>query len=221
MAESFGIPTGDGAARTYFNNTATIIAADPGRYLLQATDAASLTTAAQNYSAAYDLAEAKPTRTELTILAKDEQRDGCEALFRLYLIQIKYNGGISSTDKAAIGVAPPNPTRTSRNVPAEQPVLGILGSLTGSQTLTYTVPGQEGRAKPFGAQTLELRVNIDETAGGEPETAKPVGLFSKNPIGVAFDPEHNKKVATYWARWANVRGQVGPWSNPVSMTIAA
>ena len=38
---------------------------------------------------------------------------------------------------------------------------------------------------------------------------------------LAKKAKDNKKIATYWGRWANSKGQVGPWSLPVSMTIAA
>jgi len=77
------------------------------------------------------------------------------------------------------------------------------------------------KAKPFGAQTVELRVAVTEDGTSDVNLARTYGLFSKNPIGVAFEHADNQKTATYWARWANVRGQAGPWSIPVSMTIAA
>ena len=51
--------------------------------------------------------------------------------------------------------------------------------------------------------------------------ARSIGLYTKNPIGVAFDEADNTKIATYWGRWANSKGQYGPWSSAVSMTIAA
>jgi hypothetical protein len=216
-----GVPTQDGAAKTYFNAYAAKVALDPGKYFLSNADSAAISAAAASYSAAYDAAVAPGEKSELKTIAKDESRNSCEALIRLYSIQIKYNMGISTDDKAALGISQPNPTRTSRDVPPTQVQLGILGSLTGSQTLTYRAPESEGKAKPFGAQTVELRVAIDDEAVTDVNLAKNVGLFSRNPIGVAFEAADNKKVATYWARWANVRGQVGPWSIPVSMTIAA
>jgi hypothetical protein len=216
-----GVPSQDGTARDYFNAYAAKVALDPGKYFLSNADSAAISAAAGSYSAAYDAAVAPGEKSEIKTIAKDESRNSCEALVRLYSIQIKYNMGISTDDKAALGITQPNPSRTPRNVPATQVQLGILGSLTGSQTLTFRAADTEGKAKPFGAQTVELRVAIDEDAATDVNLAKPVGLFSRNPIGVAFDPGDNKKTATYWARWANVRGQVGPWSVPVSMTIAA
>jgi hypothetical protein len=217
-----GIPRSDALARNYINDYATTVAADPAKYGLSSADSSAITLAAQTYSACYTLATTPATRTELTIIAKDEARNAAEALIRLYSIQIKYNAGISTEDKAAIGISQPNPSRTRRNVSDTLPILAIIGALQGSQTLRFsdsTTP--DSRAKPFGAQMLELRVNVAETAGGEAEEARPCGIYSTNPIGVPFAPADNKKIATYWGRWANTRGQFGPWSLPVSMTIAA
>ena len=56
---------------------------------------------------------------------------------------------------------------------------------------------------------------------GDPEQAQFYGAFKKNPVAVGFDPADDGKVATYFARRASRRGDVGPWSLPVSMRIAA
>lgn len=221
MAESFGIPSEDGAARTYFNHFASYVSANLGVYFLSAADGAALTLAAQNYNDAFVLAEAEPTRNKLTVIQKDETRNACEALVRLYSMQIKYNAGISTEDKAAIGISQPNPTRTSVNVPSTLVELGIVGALQGSHTLTYKDSTTQQRAKPFGAALVELWCAVAETAGADVNLARPCGLFTKNPIGIAFEPADNKKVATYWGRWVSRKGQFGPWSIPVSMTIAA
>ena len=47
------------------------------------------------------------------------------------------------------------------------------------------------------------------------------GKFTRNPIEVAFDETKDGKNATYRARWASQRGEVGPWSVPVTFRIAA
>jgi hypothetical protein len=40
-------------------------------------------------------------------------------------------------------------------------------------------------------------------------------------MDVDFQPEHDGKVATYFACWSGRRGETGPWSASVSMRIAA
>jgi hypothetical protein len=41
------------------------------------------------------------------------------------------------------------------------------------------------------------------------DLARPCGLYSKNPIGVAFTEDGQQKVATYWGRWAIPRASSG------------
>ncbi len=55
--------------------------------------------------------------------------------------------------------------------------------------------------------------NVDETSF--------YFAFRKNPIASAFDHADDGKCATYFARWADAKGQVGPWSMPVNLRIAA
>jgi hypothetical protein len=52
--------------------------------------------------------------------------------------------------------------------------------------------------------------------------AKFSGIPARNLFGLAFEPQYRGKSATYWGRWIG-RGnqQVGRWSLPLSMTIAA
>ena len=59
-----------------------------------------------------------------------------------------------------------------------------------------------------------------------PAAADQIGVnkfakFTRNPIVVPFAEADDGKIATYYGRWASVRGEVGPWSLPVSMRIAA
>jgi hypothetical protein len=217
----FGIPNADELAKAYFKRFAERLSEDPGAYFQSVADAAAITLASNNFSAALDVASDPLTRTSAKVLLKDEMRNACEALIRLYSIQIKYNQAISSEMKAYLGIAQPNSSRQQRNVPATFVDLAVKGALLGSHTVTYTDSMTGKKSKPFGAQTVELIVAISDEPVSDPGLGKTYGIFSRNPIGVAFEHADNTKVATYWARWANVRGQAGPWSNPVSLTIAA
>jgi hypothetical protein len=54
-----------------------------------------------------------------------------------------------------------------------------------------------------------------------PANARLIGDYTRNPVVVAFEHRADGKKATYFARWKGSRGDVGPWSTPVSMRIAA
>lgn len=45
--------------------------------------------------------------------------------------------------------------------------------------------------------------------------------FTRTPFEVKFEHADSGKYCTYFARWISRRGEVGNWSVPVKMRIAA
>ena len=197
------------------------ISADAAKYMMTPAEAASVQDVVDSFVEALLVATTEATRTKGTVAAKDDARSICESLCRQYAMFIKENTGITDQDKIDIGVRPINPNREPIDCPTTPPLLNILGNLPGTQTIRYadtTTP--DSRAKPFGASELQLFLAIADDEAPL-SAAQFYGKFTRNPIEVEFDETADKKVATYYARWASVRGDVGPWSLPVTMTIAA
>jgi hypothetical protein len=221
MADSY-IPPEDAAALVWMQNFGAILTATPALYALTSADAAAVTSAVNAFDAAYTISQNPSTRTEVTVAAKNDARAAAEAICRQYAITIKYNAGITDPDKIAIGVRPVNNERNPINVPDSSPLLNVLGATPGSQTVRYSDTNTpDSAAKPFGATALQVFLAVTTAAVDDPSEAEFYGAFTKNPIGVGFDEADDGKVATYFARWQNRRGDVGPWSLPVSMRIAA
>lgn len=223
MAEGF-IPAQDSAALAWMQVFAGGITANPSLYLLTAVDATAITAAVDLFATALAVVQDPAQNTVVTVAAKDDARTSAEQICRLYAALIKPNAGISDPDKLAIGVPPVNNDRTPINVPSTSPLLNVIASTPGSQTLRYsdTFTPDSG-AKPFGADTLQLFVGVEaaDVIVTNPEDADFYGAFTKNPIGVAFVAADNGKQATYYARWAGKNGEVGPWSAPATLAIAA
>ena len=218
----YGIPAGDFEAEVYMRTFAETIAANYAAYAMSLADSQALSLATGNFTSAWTAYKTPTTTGPLALTLKNETRNAAEALVRLHSIQVKYNAGISTILKDAIGVRQPNNSRTPNDEPTTLPVLSIVGALPGSQTLRFTdsiTPTR--RAKPPGVSLMELWVAIGADEAEDRTTARSIGLFTKNPIGIAFEEADNQKIATYWGRWANSKGQYGPWSAKVAMTIAA
>lgn len=221
MADGY-IPAEDANALVWMQVFAAGITASPALYALTVADALAISRAVDKFDAAYIVAIDPATRTAVTVAAKDDARTSAEQVCRQFATLIKYNAGISDPDKIAIGVRPVNPDRDPINVPDTSPLLNIIGCTPGSQTVRYADTNTpDSGAKPFGASNMQLFVAVDDVPITDPEAALFHGAFTKNPIGVGFTAADDGKMATYFARWASRKGEVGPWSLPVSMRIAA
>lgn len=216
------IPSSDAGALLWLQAFSGGISADPATYMLSSADAANIQEVVEAYALALSVATSELTRSKPTIIQKNQAKSVAIELCRSYAQQIKMNAGVDDADKVAIGVRPINTTRTPIPAPGTLPVLNIVGGTPGSQTLRYADSmDPTRRAKPFGVENIQLYVAIGDEPVASPDQAEYHGAFTKNPIGVAFSPADNQKVATYFARWADRQGRVGPWSLPASMAIAA
>ena len=221
MAEGY-IPAQDANALLWMEAFAGGISANPALYGLTVGDAAAIQGAVDSFGSALSVATAPSTRTAVTVSDKDNFRSSAEQICRQFAIQIKYNDGITDGDKIAIGVRPVNNDREPINVPTTSPLLSIIAATPGAHTVRYSdTLTPDSAAKPFGAASLQLFVAIGDAEVTDPAQASFVGAFTKNPIGVDFSAPDDGKEATYFARWASLKGDVGPWSLPISMRIAA
>jgi hypothetical protein len=216
------LPDSDAASRDWMNTFAAGITASPATYGLSGADANAIQAAVDAYDAAYLLAVDPATRTAVTVNEKDTARNAAEQICRQYALIIKHDAGVTDADKIAIGVRPVNDQRDPIEVPQTSPVLAVIAATPGVHTLRYADSmTPDSPAKPFGASELQLFVFVGAAIATDPAQAKFVGKFTKNPVSVSFDAEDNGKQATYFARWASRRGDVGPWSAPATLAIAA
>ncbi|HEY8668965.1 MAG TPA: hypothetical protein VIL86_20115 [Tepidisphaeraceae bacterium] len=216
------IPPGQAAALAWMETFAAGVATAPATYHLTVPRAAAITAAVDAFAAAYVLALSPASRTAVTVLVKDELRISAEGLCRQVAGEIKIDAAIADSDKIAIGVKPPNRTRTPIQVPETSPLLNIVAATPGVQELRYHDASAPTRAaKPRGAAQLQLFCAVGAAPLAHPRAADFRGAFTRNPVTVKFGAGDAGKVATYFARWSTARGATGPWSLPVSMHIAA
>jgi hypothetical protein len=216
------IPTTDLAALNWMQAFASGIASDAAAYQLSGPDVTTINNAVDAYQAALAISSDPSTRTAGTIATKSAARRSATGICRQYAIGIKNNAGISDANKIDIGVRPVNTSRTPVNVPASSPLVNVLGATPGSQTVRYADSNTPASpAKPAGAVQLQLFLAVAAAPATDPAASQLYGSFTKNPIGVEFNHADDGKVATYFARWVSLRGDVGPWSDPVSFRIAA
>lgn len=216
----------DQALVTWSLNFSTVLTAAPATYGTDAPTAVAVAAAQLAYSDAYDLAGVvgrvainpagytKPNRAALYAA-----RAAMLAIVRPLASQIQTDLAISDEDKLLIGVQPKNFNRTPTYAPATAPVLAFLGATTGVHRLTFAdelTPSK--KLMPIGSVGIDVYVGV----GVAPVPLADCSFsqrYSRWPIVVTFDPGDAGKTATYFARWAGRRGDVGPWSPVASAVI--
>jgi hypothetical protein len=216
------IPTKDGEAVGWMRAFAAGIAADPLGYNVLPPDSAEITAAVEAFAAALAVSSNAKTRTKGAVATKNEQRRATERVVRRFAVLIKANADIPDTAKIAIGVRPVNHNRTRINVPTTSPALSVLAATNGMHHLHFADSEALGRrAKPTGATSLQLFVHVGDEPDADPSRASFYRAFTKRLFTVEFEHADSGKCATYFGRWASRRGEVGPWSLPVHMRVAA
>jgi hypothetical protein len=221
MATSF-IPSREAEMDNWINNFKTLIAAGPATYGLTAPEAASITAAYNAWHAAYLAATNPTTRTKATVATKNEQKMNVLLVVRGFAATIQANKAVGDALKIGLGLRPHDAQPTPVPPPSTYPLLTLTGMGTGTQKVR--VADQETptkRARPAGTVGVLVFRAVGPAPVTDPEGARFLGFVTKAEFESTFSPSDNGKTATYFARWTNSKGELGPWSQPATMPIAA
>jgi hypothetical protein len=221
MANSY-IPPRESEMDNWLNNFKTLIAASPTSYSLVASDATAITNAYNAWHSAYLLAINPTTRTKATVATKNTQKGIVLGVVRGYADTIRVNVAVSDALKIGLGLRVRDTVPTPVPPPATFPLLTITEPMRGMQDVRAAdelTPNK--RARPTGSAGLLLFRAVATEAVPSPDDARFLSFVTRSEFQSNFDPADNGKTATYFARWTNAKGEVGPWSAPVSMPIAA
>lgn len=129
---------------------------------------------------------------------------------------------MSNADKTALGLTLVDQTKTPIAPPVSAPLLNVIGATPGVHTLRFADSNTpDRRGKPAGTIGLQLFVAVATGSVNDPAVAPFKAFVTRQPYGVVFDASSSGKLATYFARWQNAKGEAGPWSNPTTFTIVA
>ncbi|MGE3109676.1 MAG: hypothetical protein AB7G11_08330 [Phycisphaerales bacterium] len=221
MATSY-IPSRDSELDLWVLNFSTLITAAPVTYGLVAADATAISNAYTAWHAAFLAASNPSTRTRATVMAKNEQKATILAVVRGYAATIRANRAVSDELKIGLGLHVRDTQPTPIPPPSTYPMLTVNGMGQGLQRLRaadQNSPARRGR--PMGTAGLLLFRAVGTDPVTNPTDAAFLSFVTKAEFQSQFTSVDNGKTATYFARWTNSKGEVGPWSPPVSMPIAA
>lgn len=216
------IPSNDEALDPFVNNFQTLIGASPTSYTLSAPDATAITAAYTSWHAAYLAAINPTTRTKATVATKNLQKTNVMNVVRSYAATIRASHAVSDALKIGLGIHVRDAAPTPVPPPSTAPMLSLLSQGIGTQVVhaaDETTPSK--RARPAGTIGLVLFRTIAAEAAPNPDGTQFVTLLMRPDFTAALDPADNGKTATYFARWSNSRGELGPWSEGLVARIAA
>jgi hypothetical protein len=221
MANSW-LPLTDPGFNDFYLNFKTLIAANPTNYGLEASDGTALSNDFTAWNTAFLAATNPTTRTKATVATKNTQKGVSLALVRGYAAQIRVNKAVSDALKIGLGLHIPDTQPTPIPAPSTKPVLSIARMTQGVQEVRATDEATPNRrAKPTGSAGMLLYRAVGTTPVNDPTQATFLTFIGKTTVNANFAPEDNGKVVTWFARWVNSKGEVGPWSQGTSGSIAA
>lgn len=216
------VPSKDQDLDAFCTNWDTLITAAPGTYGLQASDATAFHTQRLAFTNALAAAVNPPTRTEVTVAAKDTAKNNLKTLLRQQAGVVQANPAVLNSDKLALGLPIDNNTPAPIPAPVTMPLLNIVraGVLTHELRFADELTPDSSR-KPDGATALELHVEVSATVIADPAGITYRGLATRNPFLIEYDAADKGKQAYISGRWITRTGEVGPWSAIQQMTVAA
>jgi hypothetical protein len=223
------IPSADREFAYTAQQFALVIARDLARYHLSAEDSAIITEAVKNFRQALSKALHRFSRTQQTVMEKKAARKKAEEVVRKYGRIIRANPDVSHIDKASVRIFERKKERKQQSCMMTAPYIRYLGAYDrgGPGSIQHVLKFKEEfdsttSALPNGAERLELFVEWvpqGERIPRSPEEmygrAWYLRSFTRSRMEVKFPMPPVPMLIVYWGRWADAKGNVGPWSQTV------
>ena len=181
----------------------------------------ALKAAQARWTAAFEKASNKQNRTAADVITKKEAGDDFTREIRNTVQQwLVRNPKVTDADRVRMGIN----VRSTTHTPVPAPSTYPMGSVDFSRRLQHTISFYEqasahSNAKPDGVTGCEIYLKVDGEAPKNVEEMNFQGTCSASPFVMKFDSAKAGKIAWYWLRWVNRKGEPGPWSMVVSAMI--
>ncbi len=241
------MPKSDKGKRQWMANFITNLELDLERYGIEERYFAYVKDRVQRFIKASEAAAVPQNRNGVLTAGKNEARAEAVQLCRELAMKFKANPAYSDSERVALGIHidAERPKRSKGKLRA--PSIRVSSSPDGGHIIKFSCGKKDAasssssppptddlkaaadtksKAKPAWASHLLLFACVGEKGakgGACARDARLLGAYTKQPIGIDYPMGSGVegKCATYWARWLTGTGEIGPWSKPASMIIAA
>ena len=199
---------------------------------LDDTDLIPLKTALSDWLAAYPSHIKARNAAEGARQAKDAARRALERQIRPIAGFVQSFPKTTDADRAIIGITVRQPTGGTPKAPTSRPLVLVSAGDRLRHTIRFidessASPGagaRTRRARPKGTLGAEVRLQLvepNDPTPMNPETMQFVTLATNGEATTTFPQSAAGKTAVYCLRWVGPRGNVGPWSETATATVAA
>ncbi len=215
------IPKSDADMNVWQGNLVAIVEPNITNWAISADDFTVVKTKQTVWTTAYAKASNKQNRTAADVLAKDEAGDDYKKAIRSFVAQwLANNNKVTDSDRTRMGLTVKTGTRTATPVPSTSPVGSVDFSVRQQHTIHYyDEASAHSNAKPQGVHACEIFMKVDGESPKDASELNYVGTCTAAPYTVKFDGTKSGKIAYYWLRWVNTRGECGPWSTTISAMV--
>jgi hypothetical protein len=184
-------------------------------------DTTPFSDAVATWVAAYPAHQAAQAAATGAKTIKDNSRADVEAAVRPLVQQMQASSKVTDKQRADMKITVRSSMRTRVSVPTSCPV----GTVDTSQRLQHIISYRDdtttkSRGKPAGVSGCEIWEKIGGPAPADISQLAYLGTATRSPFLAQFTGAQAGQTVYYWLRWVNTRGEKGPWSEPVSATIA-
>ena len=217
------IPSSDAEFNGWLGNFVTYASANEVALGLTVGDVAPIATAQTTWAGALASHVTAQQTAKSATQQKNTDRTSVVTLVRTLVGQLQASAAVDDTERAALGITVPDSEPTPVGPPTSRPIL-LTGCL---QRLQHTVAFMDeltptSKAKPAGVMGAEIWVKVDGPPPVDPDAdLRFLGLDTRTPYIAEYAGADGGKPAHYMARWVNSRGEKGPWSETLTVTISA
>lgn len=216
------IPVKNAQLIPWVNNFSTLITAAPATYGLTAGDATAIAAQKTALAAAFTLITSPSTKTAATVSAFNSAKVTALATLRPYAQNIRYNAGVSTGNKIALGLNPNTSNPVPITAPTTHPVITIESTSTGGSIFRYrdSVASPSVKAKPFGVIGCQIFALQSSTPITNPLLLTYNATLTKCPATIVMGSGAAAQTVYFAARWITRKGLIGPWSAIINYNVA-
>jgi hypothetical protein len=211
-------PQGDKPFADWLRNLGQSLVIAPTSYGSTAAAAAAIVALSDELDAKLAICDNPATRTKAATTNKTVVKKAAMAKAREVLAQIRAYPALTPGQRDQIQIPQKDTVRSPKPVPAFKPGVQVFND---GSVRVFDPLFPERRGIPANVDGTLLLVKIDGAPPVSIDEARFAKLLTKARGQLALPPGSNGKLLHVLAAFYNERGDLGPVSDPVSVTIAA